>query len=171
MNKGRIFETLVGVAVIAAAALFLVYAYQQTGRGDRLGAYTLNASFGRIDGVAVGSDVNIAGVKVGSVIDDELDPKTYEARLVLSIAGGVGVPEDSIAKISSNGILGGASVSIEPGASDVMLKAGETIVATQGSIDFISLAVDAFTSGAARPAAPAVEPATLPPIESSGETP
>jgi len=169
MSKGRLFETLMGLVVIAAAAIFLAYAYTLTGRGDRRGAYMLNASFGRIDGVAVGSDVTIAGVKVGSVVDDSLDPKTYEARLTLAIAGGVGVPEDSIAKIASNGILGGASVSIEPGASEVMLKDGETIVATQGSIDFISLAVDAFTSGAARPAPPAQPPAQAP-IDSSGET-
>lgn len=167
MTKGRIFETLVGLAVIAAAAVFLVYAYRQTGRAERLGGYQLTANFGRIDGVSVGSDVNIAGVKVGAVIADELDPQTYEARLTFTIAGGIAVPEDSVAKIASNGILGGANVSIEPGASDVMLKDGERIVATRGAIDFVSMAVDAFTSGAGR-SAPA-EPQGLPPIDENGE--
>ena len=167
MSKGRIFETVVGLAVIAAAAAFLVYAYRQTGRAERLGGYQLTANFGRIDGVSVGSDVNIAGVKVGAVIADELDPQTYEAKLTFSIAGGIAVPEDSVAKIASNGILGGANVTIEPGASDVMLKNGERIVATRGAVDFVSMAVDAFTSGAARPA-PA-EPKGLPPIEDNGE--
>ncbi|MGE0409103.1 MAG: outer membrane lipid asymmetry maintenance protein MlaD [Amphiplicatus sp.] len=149
MNKAGMFETIVGAVVIAVAALFLFYAYQASGRGLERGAYRLDAAFGRVDGVTVGSEVRIAGVKVGTVSGDALDPKTYEARLRLSIAAGVPVPEDSIAKVMTDGLLGGAHVAIEPGASDVMLANGDSISFTQGSVDLLGVAVKAFTENAA----------------------
>lgn len=161
MSKSGMFETFVGVIVIAIAAAFLAYAYAVSGRSAETGTYSLDAVFGRVDGIAAGSDVRIAGVKVGSVAGHALDTKTYEARLNLSIASNVPVPEDSIAKIVSDGILGGAHVSIEPGASDYMLKNGEAITLTQGSIDLVGLAMQAFTSNAAS-AKPAEEPAADP---------
>lgn len=142
------FETIVGVVVIAVAALFLAYAYRVSGDNLEQGAYHLYAKFGRVDGVTVGADVRIAGVKIGTVSAPALDTDTYEARLNMLIAKNVRVPEDSAAKIVSDGLLGGSHVSIEPGASDVMLNDGETITITQGSVDLLGLAMDAFTSNA-----------------------
>lgn len=148
MSKSGLFETFVGAVVIAVAGVFLAYAYSVSGRESARGAYELGAVFGRVDGITVGSDVRIAGVKVGSVADHRLDLATYEARLDLAIDKNVPVPEDSIAKIVSDGLLGGAHVSIEPGASDVMLADGEVITMTQGSVDLVGLAMRAFTEGA-----------------------
>ena len=148
MSRAGIFETIVGAVVIIVAALFLGYAYTQSGKDIARGAYQVNAVFGRVDGVTVGSEVRIAGVKVGNVAAHALDPQTYEAKLRLSIASAVPVPEDSTAKIVSDGLLGGAHVSIEPGASDVMLADGGAITFTQGSVDLLGLAMDAFTSNA-----------------------
>ena len=149
MSRAAIFETIVGAAVIVVAALFLAYAYTVSGGGLERGAYKLSAQFGRVDGVSVGSEVRIAGVKVGTVAANALDPQTYEAKLVLNVASGVGVPEDSVAKIVSDGLLGGAHVAIEPGASEVMLEAGEAITITQGSVDLLGIAVRAFNENAA----------------------
>lgn len=160
MNKGAIFETLIGVVVLVAAAAFVWYGYVVS--GARLGEreYRVSAVFGRVDGVEVGSDVKIAGVKVGAVSGSRLDPKTFEARLDLSIRRDVQVPEDSSAKIVSDGIIGGAHVSIEPGASDVSLSDGGAILVTQGSVDLLGMAVQAFTAGKAAPAeAPQSKPA------------
>jgi hypothetical protein len=50
-----------------------------------------------------------------------------------------------------------------------MLKDGERIVATRGAVDFVSMAVDAFTSGAARPAPAEAAPQGLPPIDENGD--
>jgi len=140
------FESIVGLFVLAVAAAFLYYAYQTSGRAMTARTYSLNAVFGRVDGVTPGADVRISGVKVGSVADSALDPQTFEARVKLSVAKNVEVPEDSIAKIVSDGLLGGAHVAIEPGASDIMLAEGETITITQGSVDLLGLAVQAFTN-------------------------
>lgn len=148
MSKAGIFETIVGVVVIAVAALFLYYAYSVSGRGVSRDAYELNAVFGRVDGIVVGSEVRIAGVKVGNVAAHGLDPKTYEAKLRLSITSGVPVPEDSTAKVASDSLLGGAHVAIEPGASDRMLASGDAIMFTQGSVDLLGIAMQAFTQNA-----------------------
>lgn len=143
--RGSAFETVVGALVVVAAAAFGFYAFSVSGRNTG-GSYEIGAVFGRVDGVTVGSEVRVAGVKVGAVSASDLDPATYEARLRLAIVRGIAVPEDSIAKIVSDGLIGGAHVSIEPGASDVMLEAGETITLTQGSVDLLGLAVQAFTA-------------------------
>ncbi len=146
MSKGQVFESIVGVVVIIVAAAFLYYAYQTSGRALTARTYDLSAVFGRVDGVTPGSEVRISGVKVGAVSNSVLDPKTFEARVHLSVANNVEIPEDSIAKVVSDGILGGAHVSIEPGGSDVMLAAGDTITITQGSVDLLGLAMQAFTA-------------------------
>ncbi len=145
MSKGQVFETLVGVGVVAVAAGFLYYAYGASGRGATARTYPLNAVFGRVDGVTVGSEVRIAGVKVGAVSGNALDPQTYEARVTLSVASGIKLPDDTIAKIASDGLLGGAHIALEPGGSDVLLKAGDTISITQGSVDLLGLAMQAFS--------------------------
>lgn len=146
MKRDGVFETLVGVGVIVAAIAFLFYAYGAAGKNFGAGAYELNAVFGRVDGVTAGSEVRIAGVKIGAVTDAGLDPLTFEARITMSIDADIQVPSDSVAKVSANGVLGGSHVSIEPGAADQMLAPGEQIILTQGSVDFVSLAVQAFTA-------------------------
>ncbi len=146
MNRSVVFETLVGLFVVAAAVAFMVYAYGVTGQNMGRDSYRVDAVFGRIDGITIGSEVRIAGVKIGSVSAHQLDIKTYEADLQLMIANGVPIPEDSVAKVVSDGFLGGAHISIEPGAAEEMLREGDKITITQGSVDLLGLAVQSFTS-------------------------
>lgn len=146
MSRAGFFETVVGVFVIVVAAAFMVYAYGASGKALGRNTYELEAVFGRVDGVTVGSDVRIAGVKVGTVAANRLDLQTYEANVALAINKGITVPEDSVAKVVSDGLLGGAHIAIEPGAAEEMLRAGDKITITQGSVDLLGLAVQAFTS-------------------------
>ncbi|MEO0878809.1 MAG: MlaD family protein [Pseudomonadota bacterium] len=149
MSRAGFFETIVGVLVVALAAAFLAYAYNVSGRDLERGAYELSAVFGRVDGIAAGSEVRMAGVKIGAVRESALNTKTFEATVKMAIADGIPVPEDSIAKIVSDGVLGGAHVSIEPGAAEELLVAGDAITITRGSVDLLGLAVQAFTSNVA----------------------
>lgn len=146
MSRAGFFETVVGVIVITVAAAFMVYAYGASGNVLGKNYYQLDAVFGRVDGVTVGSDVRIAGVKIGTVAANSLDLKTYEANVALAIDKGIGIPEDSVAKVVSDGLLGGAHIAIEPGAAEEMLREGDKITITQGSVDLLGLAVQAFTS-------------------------
>ena len=139
--KGRsIAEVAAGAAVLAVAAVFLVFAVTNSGRGGVSGpAQTLTARFDRIDGLAPGADVRIAGVKVGSVVDQRIDPRTFLAVLTLRIDGSLRIPEDSSAEIASEGLLGGRFVSLVPGGTDRTIADGGQITITQSAVSLESL--------------------------------
>ncbi len=138
INFERWGETILGAAVAVVAVGFFVFAAAQAGQTSSAGGYDLVARFQRVDGIAVGSDVRVSGVKVGVVRAVELDPETYMARLTITVASGVQVLDDSTARIASDGLLGGAYVAIEPAGMDA-LPAGGEIPNTQGSVDLLTL--------------------------------
>ncbi len=131
-------EILTGLAVIAVAAVFLVYAL---GRAQALGGagYPLRAQFSDIGGLTVGSNVKLGGVIIGHVAAESLDPQTYAAVVKLQINDGVKLPADSSASISSDGLLGGNYVGISPGGDDNMLQPGQAFAVTQSAINIENL--------------------------------
>ena len=139
-------ETLIGAVVIAVAVFFLFFAYSNTSAGG-ISGYDVSARFNRVDGVTVGTDVDLSGVKVGTVSAIVLDPKTYLPTLHLSIKSGILIPDDSSVKITSAGLLGSDYLSISPGGSDTMVKPGGQITNTQGSVDLIGLVARAMMGG------------------------
>ena len=48
-----------------------------------------DAGIARINGIDVGGDVRLSGIKVGTVVEEILDPNTYFAVVTLSITGKV----------------------------------------------------------------------------------
>lgn len=138
VNFERWGETILGAVVAVVAVGFFAFAAAQAGQNTTGGGYELRASFQRVDGVGVGSDVRISGVKVGVVRSVTLDPATYNAVLTLTVNNGVEVLDDSTARIATDGLLGGGYVSIEPAGMDVLPSGGE-IPNTQGSIDLLTL--------------------------------
>lgn len=140
-------EVLVGGAVLAVALGFLVYAGQATGFAPTKSSdYPLNASFRSGEGVTIGTDVRLAGVKVGTVREMSLNAQTYRADTVLSLKEGVLIPDDSAVVISSEGLLGGNFVEIYPGGSLENFVSGEEILDTQGAVSLVSLLLK-FVSG------------------------
>ena len=141
-------EALVGAGVLIAAAGFLWYAAGATAAGGSSGgaSYPLTASFRSAEGISVGTDVRLAGVKIGAVRGLDLNPQTFRADATFTIAEGIDVPEDSIVAITSEGLLGGNFVEIVPGGSPFNLEPGEEIVDTQGAISLIGL-LTKFVSG------------------------
>jgi phospholipid/cholesterol/gamma-HCH transport system substrate-binding protein len=127
-------ETLIGAVVLTAAAGFLVYAANTADISVGGSGYELVAKFRKAEGIDVGGDVRIAGVKVGSILGMELDRKTYFATVTFTIDNDVTVPEDSLAKITSASLLGDSYIAIDPGGSDLMLEPGEELTFTQSSI-------------------------------------
>lgn len=131
-------ETILGAAVAVVAVSFFAFAAAQAGQTGAGGGYELVARFQRVDGVNVGSDVRVSGVKVGVVREVGLDPDTYMARLVLSVDRNVQVLDESTARIASDGLLGGGYVAIEPAGMDALPPDGE-IPYTQGAVDLLTL--------------------------------
>ena len=144
--QNSIVETLIGAVVIAVAAVFLFFAYSSTGSAPVSG-YQVTAKFNRVDGVNVGTDVRLSGIKVGTVQKMRLDPKSYIAVVTLSLENSVSLPEDSSVRITSEGLLGSNYLSIEPGGAMEKIKPGGEIENTQGAIDLIGLLGKAVFSG------------------------
>lgn len=132
-------EALIGAVVLVAAGGFLAYAAQQSDFGPGTDRYELIAKFRKAEGVAIGTDVRVSGVKVGTVTAIDLDRTTFQAVTFLAVSGDLEIPEDSDAKVASEGLLGGSYIEITPGASEFMLKAGDEFQYTQGSVSLIDL--------------------------------
>ncbi len=133
-------EALVGAGVLVAAAGFLWYAAGVTEAGGSGGAsYPLQASFRSAEGISVGTDVRLAGVKIGSVRALELNAQSFRAEATFAISEGIELPEDSSAAISSEGLLGGNFIEIVPGGSPFNLEEGGEILDTQGAVSLIGL--------------------------------
>lgn len=132
-------ETLVGAVVLAAALGFGYYAAQAAGLGTSSQGYELTASFRSAEGITTGTDIRLAGVKIGQIGALTLNPDTFRADVVLSFADGVAIPNDSAVAIASEGVLGGSFVEIVPGGSLDNFAPGEEIEDTQGAISLISL--------------------------------
>ena len=142
----NVTEALTGGVVLAVAAGFLVYSTQFGAFGERAGAATYTASFRTAEGVGVGTDVRLAGVKVGAVTSLELDPTTYRAEAALSVDEALALPEDTAAVIASEGLLGGSFVELLPGGSPFNLEPGSEIEDTQSSVSIVQLLLR-FVSG------------------------
>jgi phospholipid/cholesterol/gamma-HCH transport system substrate-binding protein len=134
----NIVETILGAAVLAVAIAFLLWAYGRSSAGDP-GGYALKAKFDRVDGLEVGGDVKISGIKVGKVLAQQLDPATFRAEVTFSVRDGIEVPADSSAAIVSSGLLGGKYLSLVPGGDDQLLKDGGEVTLTQSSVNFEDL--------------------------------
>lgn len=132
-------EVVMGGGVLAAALAFGLYAVQSTGLTLGDAGYDLRASFRSLEGVNVGTDVRLAGVKVGTVTDIALNTETYRADTVVAINDGIEIPDDSAIIIASEGLLGGNYVEISPGGSPFFFSAGDEILDTQGSVSLLTL--------------------------------
>jgi phospholipid/cholesterol/gamma-HCH transport system substrate-binding protein len=148
-------EVIAGAAVLAAAVGFLVYAGQSTGFTGNAASYPLVASFRSVDGVTVGTDVRLAGVKVGTVTALELNPQTFFADATISVRNDVLIPDDSTVLVSSEGLLGGSFIELQPGGSLVNLGSGDEIEDTQGAVSVIALLMKFVGASASPTPAPA----------------
>lgn len=146
MSRSNATETVVGAAVVALALVFAVLAYYGTGVGGQSG-YEVNAKLAKADGLAVGTDVRLAGIKVGTVSGLVLDPRTYLVTVQMDIRNDVKLPLDSSILVTQAGFLGGQYLSITPGGDEQNMAPGSFFENAQGSIDVMNL-VGRFATGA-----------------------
>ena len=123
-------ETIMGLVVLTIALLFLGFAYRVSDLQVVKG-YTLTAEFMKVGGLSTGSDVLINGIKVGTVIDQNLKNEDYTVDVVLSIASDIKLPDDSTVAIVSDGLMGNKFVKIEPGKSKQYLQDGDSFRKTK----------------------------------------
>jgi phospholipid/cholesterol/gamma-HCH transport system substrate-binding protein len=134
----NVIETVMGAVVLVIAALFLFFAYS-TSQVHAARGYEVRAKFERVDGIREGGDVRMSGIKIGTIVAQTLDPKTYQAVVRMSIDPSVKLPKDTKAQIASAGLLGDKYLSLEPGNEDQMIPPGGEITWTEPGITLESL--------------------------------
>lgn len=129
MKKNPI-ETILGLFVLIFTGVFLFFAASRVDVKTVQG-YQVSANFLKTGGLAVGSDVRISGIKVGTVMATKLDNDTYTADVILNIDSKIKLPIDTVAVIADAGIMGDKYVRLEPGKSHAFLMDGDAITQTK----------------------------------------
>jgi len=137
--RENIGEAIVGLLVVILAVWFVIFAWNRTGGGQKAGSIHVTAIFPNASGVTPGTDVRVAGLKIGTVQNLALDPQSYQVKVEMALDPATKLPADSSASITSEGLLGSTFVAMNPGGSPTPLKNGDTITDTQGSMDLMAL--------------------------------
>lgn len=137
--KQNVVETIIGFVVLIIAGLFLLFAYNTRDSVKTNDGYLVTARFQDVDGITVGSDIKLAGVKVGYVESLKLDDNNFFAVVRLRLNKEVRLPKDSQAAVLTSGILGNRFIGIVPGGDAEHLVANDQIKYTQPSINIESI--------------------------------
>lgn len=136
--KHNFVETVMGSVVVIIAAFFMTYAYQSSGQQKGFVSF-YNAQFERIDGLVMGADVKISGVKVGTIKDLKVDPKTFLATVTFSVDQTIKIPKDTSAEIVGDGLLGSKFLALVPGGDDETIEENGYISHTQSAVSLESM--------------------------------
>ncbi len=146
----RTLEILVGALVLLIAAGFFYTSYSHS-KVKSVTGYPLNLRFQKIGTIQLGAPVKVAGVTVGRVAQMNLDRANYQVVMQVTILSDLMLPADSRASITTDGLLGGKYVKIEPGQSKDMLKAGGIVTQTKDAVsveELVSKIVQLAVGGA-----------------------
>lgn len=124
MNKKPV-ETIMGLVVLVVAGLFMLFAYKVSDLQVVKG-YEINARFLKVGGLNTGADVMVNGVKVGTVIAQNLDKNDYMVNVKMSLTPEISLPKDSVISVAGDGLMGDKFIKIEPGKEKEKLQAGDT---------------------------------------------
>ena len=146
MINRNVTEILIGAVVVITAIGFIYFVSVNTSIVSTDENYNLAAEFRSVEGISIGTDVRLAGVKIGTVTDIKLDPDTYRVNAIFSVKNAIQIPDDSQAVISSEGLLGGNFIELVPGGSFDYLAPESIILDTQGAVSLITLLMRLGTS-------------------------
>ncbi|MFY9287157.1 MAG: MlaD family protein [Alphaproteobacteria bacterium] len=162
-----IFETILGAVVLVIAAMFIMFAYSSADL-RKVKGYTVAANFPMVDGLKEGIDVKVNGVKIGSVSDLHLltdpGPNQYLVNVAMTVDPSIKLPTDTMAMVTSESLLGGKYMSLEPGIDEEMIKTDGTgrITRTQAPLrldDLIGQLIYSSKRGEPAKGASVAEPA------------
>ncbi|MCU7854064.1 MAG: MCE family protein [Candidatus Thiodiazotropha sp. (ex Monitilora ramsayi)] len=139
MKRDNINYLAVGSVVLIAFVLLLYMLYRLTGGVDENDVYTVY--YPNVGGLGEGTPVTYEGYKIGSVtgIWPERTPQHTRYRVVLHIRDGWQIPQDSVARIFSEGLLAETVINIDEGASNEFLKPGDELQGMLGTDVFAAV--------------------------------
>ena len=102
------------------------------------------AVYDQVNGLQSSAAVLIKGYKVGSISDISFDPERSDKVVVeFSIKSKFKIPDDTNARIFSDGLMGGKAVELELGKSAKYLQQGDTLF-SEINKDFLEVAGSEF---------------------------
>ncbi len=137
MMNTRVLEISVGAFMAAGlvALFFLAMQVSNLASISNSAGYDVTARFTNIGGLKVRSPVSMAGVRIGRVTGITYDQKSFEALVTMQIDPAYDkIPQDSIAKIYTSGLLGEQYIGLDPGGSLENLQEGSEIMMTQSAL-------------------------------------
>ncbi len=130
-----------GFVLLGIGALFLL-ALEVSGLSLSPGkqTYTLIAEFDDVGGLRPRGKVSLAGVTIGQVTSITLDRESLKARVEMAIDTEVDyISTDSIAVISTSGLLGDKYVDVSIGGDLETLENGDYFYSTQSALNLEKL--------------------------------
>ena len=133
-------ETIVGVFVLIGL-ICVGYMTVKLGKISLFGqdTYPIYARFASIDGLRVGSSVEVYGMQVGSVESLGIDQKRQMGIIGMKINKDVQVFDDGSATIKTSGLIGDKYIKIDPGGAGEQLKSRGFITQTSVPADIEDL--------------------------------
>jgi phospholipid/cholesterol/gamma-HCH transport system substrate-binding protein len=118
--------------VLGLALAWITFESLSGGQVFKKRGYSVLAPFANLKGLKNGDEVQMAGVKIGTVAETRLGKERVEA--VLNIDPGISIPNDAVASVEASTLLGAPHLAVSFGKSNVMLKDGDTIQ-TKNTVD------------------------------------
>ncbi len=92
----------------------------------------LFASFNKIDGVKIGTNILVSGVEIGSV--EKINLESNFPTLTMKIRNDIKISDDSSISIQTDGLFGNKFLSVEVGGSENYMKDGDKFSYSEDSI-------------------------------------
>jgi phospholipid/cholesterol/gamma-HCH transport system substrate-binding protein len=124
-NKNPL-ETIAGALILIVSFYFFSWGVM-TARTSRTFGYTLVANFANTGGVGRGADVSVSGVRIGQVAETSLRQADYTVDIVMTIDRAFELPRDTVATISTAGLIGDKYIALEIGSSREMAAHGDRL--------------------------------------------
>ncbi len=132
MKRDTINYTLVGLVVLTALVLLLASLVVMTGRGG--GTVSYFTEYRNVTGLGYGAPVFYEGFRIGQVssIEPQRESGKTRYRIELAVRRDWTMPVDSVARLSSSGLLADVAIAIREGENPLMLKPGADMRGEEG---------------------------------------
>lgn len=139
LKNAKTNYVIVGAFVLSCLVGVIATVIILTGRTGAVDTYyTL---YDRVQGIKFGTKVAYEGYGVGQV--ENITPQPQDGRMrflvELSVQEGWAIPSDSVAVVTSSGLLSGLMINIQAGESRAALKAGDRIVGVENANVFAAM--------------------------------
>ncbi len=145
----RTIEISVGLFIAAGIGALFLLALEVSGLSLRPqeSTYKVYAEFTDIGGLRVRAKVSVAGVTIGRVSKIGLDNRSVKALVEMQIRSDIDfITRDSIARVTTAGLLGEKYVDISIGGDFDVLGEGDYFESSQGALNLEKLISDFATS-------------------------